>query len=216
MAVPCHIPAPVVDTGMDVFLRTFLPAAAETGVPSPTVNRHLPVLRSCVRPGDAAALVAPCARSDEPASAGGYLLVLTYRRLVVTRQSRLLRQVRLHLNAELRHLGNVAWSPDARTSTIELAATAVDGIRERFLVRAGRPSRMWQLDALFEHLFRPRVATADGIAAAVGGTATASGVGDAAGRVPASVPAQGKPAARVLVGPVPVTPAARLSPAGAR
>ncbi|GIG89244.1 hypothetical protein Pen02_41800 [Plantactinospora endophytica] len=141
-----------------------LPAAAETGVASPTVSRHLPVLRNCVQAGDVTVLVTRCTRPEQPAN--GCLLLLTTRRLVVTQQTRLLHRLRLHLNTELRHLNNVAWNPDPRASVVELAATAVDGVRERFLIRASRPSQMWQLDALFSQVFRPRMAARSRVAAA--------------------------------------------------
>ena len=138
---------------MDVFSRTFLPAAAEAGVAIPTVNRHMPVFRRCVEADDTAVLVARCLRPDRPWQ-GEFLLVLTQRRLVVTQETRLLRRLRLHLNAELRHLGNVNWNPDARLSAVELAATAIDGVRERFWIRAGHPKQLWQLDALLSRVFR--------------------------------------------------------------
>ncbi|MEQ4300394.1 hypothetical protein ABNF97_03195 [Plantactinospora sp. B6F1] len=147
---------------MDVFCRTFLPAAAETGVASPTVSRHLSLLRNCVPAGEITVLVTRCTRPEQPAH--GCLLLLTSRRLVVTEQTRLLHRMRLHLNTELRHLNNVAWNPDSRASMVELAATAVDGVRERFLIRADRPSQMWQLDALFSQVFRPKMAARSGVA----------------------------------------------------
>lgn len=142
---------------MDVFSRTFLPAASEAGVAIPTVSRHLPVLRRCVAPDDATALVARCVRPDRPLC-GDFLLALTYRRLVVTQETRLLRRLRLHLNTELRHLHNVSWNPDPRLSAVELAATAVDGVRERFWIRAGHPGQVWHVDALLSHVFRPETA----------------------------------------------------------
>ncbi|GAA3752818.1 hypothetical protein GCM10022225_41820 [Plantactinospora mayteni] len=145
-----------------MFCRTFLPAAAETGVASPTVSRHLPVLRNCVPAGDVTVLVTRCTRPEQPAH--GCLLLLTTRRLVVTEQTRLLHRLRLHLNTELRHLNNVTWNPDPRVSMVELAATAVDGVRERFLIRADRPSQMWQLDALFSQVFRPKMAARSRVA----------------------------------------------------
>ncbi|MFC6019268.1 hypothetical protein ACFP2T_24050 [Plantactinospora solaniradicis] len=141
---------------MDVFFRTFLPAAAETGVASPTVSRHLPILRNCVDAGDPTILVTRCIRPEQSAH-HSYLLLLTTRRLVVTEQSRVLHRLRLHLNTDLRHLGNVTWTPDPRELLVELAATAVDGVRERFLIRADRPSQVWELDALFSHVFRPKM-----------------------------------------------------------
>ncbi len=96
---------------MDVFSRTFLPAAAEAGVAIPTVSRHMPVFRRCVEADDTAVLVARCLHPDRPLQ-GEFLLVLTHRRLVVTQETRLLRRLRLHLNAELRHL---ATSTGTRT-----------------------------------------------------------------------------------------------------
>ena len=140
---------------MDVFSRTFLPAAAEAGVAFPTASRHLPVLRQCVEADDAVVLATRCLRRDRPNTAE-FLLLLTYRRLVVTQESRLLRRLRLHLNAELRHLSTVTWSPDARLGTVELSATAVDGIRERFLIKVGHPKQVWHLDAVLAGVFKPR------------------------------------------------------------
>jgi hypothetical protein len=87
---------------------------------------------------------------------GEYLLLLTYRRLIVTQRSRLLQRLRLHLNTDLRHLSNVTWTPDPCLSAVELAATAIDGIRERFLIRAGHDKQVWQVDALLNHVFRSR------------------------------------------------------------
>lgn len=141
---------------MDVFSRTFLPAATETGLAVQTVSRHMPVFRRCVGSGDAAILVTRCTRPDRPAP-GDYLLLLTYRRLVVTQQTRVLHRLRLHLNTELRHLSNVTWNPDPRLQAVELAATAIDGIRERFLIRTHHPKQVWQLDALLNHAFRTRL-----------------------------------------------------------
>ena len=140
---------------MDVFSRTFLPAAAEAGVPIATVSRHLPVVRRCVEADDPVVLVTRCLRPDQP-MAGEFLMVLTYRRLVVTQETRVLRRLRLHLNANLRHLSDVSWNPDHRQSVLEMAATAVDGVRERFRMRLGEPERVWHFDELLKHVFRDR------------------------------------------------------------
>ncbi|BCL14744.1 hypothetical protein [Micromonospora sagamiensis] len=141
---------------MDVFDRTFLPAAAETGLAVQTVSRHMPVFRRCVRADDATILVARCTRPDRPVS-GEYLLLMTYQRLVVTRQSPLLHRLHLHLNTELRHLSNVTWNPDSRLQRVELSATAIDGARERFLIRTEHPKQVWQIDTLLDHAFRSRL-----------------------------------------------------------
>ncbi|MEH1016810.1 hypothetical protein V6U90_27385 [Micromonospora sp. CPCC 206060] len=153
---------------MDVFARTFLPAAAENGIALQTISRHMPIFRRCVGTGDAAILVTRCTRPDRPAH-GEYLLLLTYRRLVVTRQTRLLHRLRLHLNTDLRHLRDVTWHPDPRLPAIELVATAIDGIRERFLIRAGHSRQVWQLDALLTQVFRTP-SRAPGDTASAGGT----------------------------------------------
>jgi hypothetical protein len=140
---------------MDVFSRTFLPAAAEAGVAIPTVSRHLPIVRRCVEPDDSTVLVTRCVNPDRPMS-GEFLMVLTYRRLVITHETRVLRRLRLHLNANLRHLSNVTWSPDLRQSAMDVSATAVDGVREKFRMRVSEPDRVWHFDALFKHVFRER------------------------------------------------------------
>jgi hypothetical protein len=140
---------------MDVFSRTFLPAAAEAGVPIGTVSRHMPVFRRCVEPDDATVLVTRCLRPDHPMT-GEFMLLLTYRRLVVTQETRVLRRLRLHLNANLRHLSDVTWNPDLRQSVVEVAATAVDGVRERFRMRLGEPEQVWHFDELLKHVFRDR------------------------------------------------------------
>lgn len=140
---------------MDVFSRTFLPAAAEAGVTIPTVSRHLPIFRRCVEPDDSTVLVTRCVCPDRP-MAGEFLLLLTYRRLVVTQETRVLHRLRLHLNANLRHLSNVTWRPDLRMSAVDVAATAVDGVRERFRMRLSQPEQVWHFDALLKHVFRER------------------------------------------------------------
>ena len=138
---------------MDVFSRTFLPATNEAGVPIPTVSRHMPILRRCVDPDDCTVLVGRCVRPERPMM-GDFLLVLTYRRLVVTQETRVLHRLRLHLNTDLRHLHNVTWSPDLRQAAIEIAATAVDGVRERFWMRLGEPRQVWHVDELLGQVFR--------------------------------------------------------------
>jgi hypothetical protein len=138
---------------MDVFSRTFLPAAAEAGVPIPTVSRHMPIFRRCVESDDTAVLVSRCVRPDAPL-AGEFMLLLTYRRFVVTQETKVLHRLKLHLNANLRHLTNVTWRPDVARSAMEVSATAVDGVRERFWLRLGEPEAVWHLDGLLKHAFR--------------------------------------------------------------
>ena len=138
---------------MDVFSRTFLPAAAEAGVAIPTVSKHMPIFRRCVEPDDSTVLVTRCVSPDHP-MAGDFLMLLTYRRLVITQETRVLHRLRLHLNANLRHLSNVTWNSDLRATAVEIAATAVDGVRERFRVRLVEPEQVWQMDSLLKHVFR--------------------------------------------------------------
>ncbi|MEV0805532.1 hypothetical protein [Micromonospora sp. NPDC050200] len=160
---------------MDVFSRTFLPAAAETGLAAQTVSRHMPIFRQCVGSGDATILVARCGRPDRSV-AGEYLLLLTHRRMVVTQQTRVLHRLRLHLNTELRELSNVTWSPDPRSQSVELAATAIDGVRERFVVHTQHPKQVWQLDTLLNHAFRTRLRTPkERIVATIGETSATAG-----------------------------------------
>jgi hypothetical protein len=145
---------------MDVFSRTFLPAAAEAGVAIPTVSRHMPIFRRCIDPDDTTVLVSRCYRPDAP-MAGEFMMLLTYRRLVVTQETKVFHRLRLHLNANLRHLSNVSWSPDLGRSVLEVAATAVDGVRERFRLRLGEPEAVWRSDTLLQQVFRaPRTAVA--------------------------------------------------------
>ncbi len=140
---------------MDVFSRTFLPAAAEAGVAIATVSRHMPVFRRCVDPDDTAVLVTRCARPDDP-MAGDFMMLLTYHRLVVTQETRLFHRLRLHLNANLRHLSDVTWNPDLRQPVVEMAATAIDGVRERFTLRLAEPQQVWHFDELLKQVFHNR------------------------------------------------------------
>jgi hypothetical protein len=140
---------------MDVFSRTFLPAAAEAGVAIATVSRHMPILRRCVEPDDATVFVTRCISPDRPL-AGDFLLLLTYRRLVITQETRVLHRLRLHLNADLRHLSDVTWRPDPRMSVLDIAATAVDGVRERFRMRLSEPEQVRHFDRMLKYVFRER------------------------------------------------------------
>jgi len=143
---------------MDVFCRTFLPAAAEAGVALPTVSRHMPIFRRCVDSDDTTLMVGRCLRPESPMS-GEFILVLTNHRLVVIQETRVLHRLRLHLNANLRHLSNVNWNPDAPRSAMEITATAVDGVRERFRMRLSAPDAVWRMDGLLRQVFHPRAAT---------------------------------------------------------
>lgn len=143
---------------MDVFSRTFLPATSTAGLPIPVVSRHMPVVRHCVSRDDTTVLVSRCQQIDRPI--GGGLFILTNRSLVVTRETRLMRRVQLHLATDLRYLSNVIWTPYPQSSTIEFAATVVDGMRERLLLRARDRYRLAQLGSLLSHVFRSRAMVA--------------------------------------------------------
>ncbi|HZM83039.1 MAG TPA: hypothetical protein VFC19_45565 [Candidatus Limnocylindrales bacterium] len=121
-----------------------------------TVSRHMPVFRRCVESNDAIVFVTRAHRPDRPVGPE-FVLLLTHKRMVITQESKVLRRLRLHLNSEIRHLANITWHPDPHLAAIELAATAIDGIRERFWIHAGHPKQVWHLDALFSHVFRPRI-----------------------------------------------------------
>src|SRR5437016_13980043 len=118
---------------MDLFARTFLPAAADAGLDMPAISRHIPVFHRCLG-GDSVLLVARCTRADRP-FAGEHVLALSRHRLVVTHESRVVHRLRLHLDAPIHELADVAWAPDAGLTSVELAATAIHGIRARFTIR---------------------------------------------------------------------------------
>jgi hypothetical protein len=138
---------------MDVFSRTFFPAAAAAGVAVPPTGRHMSVFRQCVEADDSAVLLTRCLRPHR-STAGEFLLLLTNRRLVVTQQSRVLHRLSLHLNANLRHLSHVTWAADRdQAGGFEVAATAVDGVRERFWMNLGDHDRVRQVESLFQRVF---------------------------------------------------------------
>jgi hypothetical protein len=136
---------------MELFARTFLPAAADAGLDMPAIGRHLPLFRRCLGTESAVLLVTRCTRSDRPA--GEYLLAVTRHRLVVAHESRVVHRVRLHLDAPLHELFDVSWSVDGTGAGLEFAATAIDGIRERFTIRPRRLETVWQLGARLDRIF---------------------------------------------------------------
>jgi hypothetical protein len=139
---------------MDPFDRTFLPAAAQAGLPMASIGRQVPVFRRCVGLGETVLLLTRCSRLDRPLSCD-YLLLLTRQRLVITAETRVLHRVRLHLDAAISELINVKWEPDTRLTSIELSATAGNGIRERFFIKARQPATIWHVDAALGYVFRP-------------------------------------------------------------
>ncbi|GIF07631.1 hypothetical protein [Actinoplanes siamensis] len=127
---------------MDVISRTFVV------IPS----RHQPIVERCVDADEEPLLVARCTRPQAPL-AGDHLFLLTRRRLVVIRETPLLHRLSLHLNANLRHLSNVTWRPDLSRPALEMAATAVDGVRERFRMRFPDTESVWHFESTLREVF---------------------------------------------------------------
>lgn len=146
--------ASLVTSDMDPFDRTFLPAAAEAGLPMASITRQIPIFRRCIGLGQTVLLLTRCSRLDRPFS-GDHLMLLTRERLVITAESRLLHHTRVHLDADVNELSNVHWEADGRLTSIEFSATAADGVRERFGIKTHKPGTVWQLDAALGYVFRP-------------------------------------------------------------
>ncbi|MBN1174521.1 MAG: hypothetical protein JXA67_20300 [Micromonosporaceae bacterium] len=83
-------------------------------------------------------------------------MLFTKCRLIVTSESRLLRQRKLHLNVEINQLAEVAWTPDPEHGGIQLNATAMDGVREHLWIRLSTVDRVWKLDRLLCESFPAR------------------------------------------------------------
>src|SRR5687768_7227309 len=128
----------------DTFSRTFLPATAQAQLPPAVVNRHVDVLRRCAGDRDSVTIVAACFGPNRPLGRGrpSNLLMLTRNRLIVTTQSPIMRRLRLYLNAELHHLTDVTWTPEPEKNAVQLALTAIDGVREHFWIRLASGAEM--------------------------------------------------------------------------
>jgi hypothetical protein len=113
---------------------------------STTSSGHRSILQRCVEPGDEAVLVAPWVQG---------CLMLTKRRLVVTRKAGMLRRKSLHLNATFAHLSNVSWTVDAR-NRLEVSLTAVDGVRERFVLRLSDHDQVREAEECLRSVMIPR------------------------------------------------------------
>ncbi|HEY7174286.1 MAG TPA: hypothetical protein VH442_05160 [Micromonosporaceae bacterium] len=136
----------------DAFDRTFHAAVTEAGLRLEALGRHVPIFRRVVGAGQAVLLVARCGRLDQP-NHKDHLMVITRDRVVITSESRSLRRARVHLNAAVAALLNVRWQAD--TASVEFAATAIDGVRERFLIEAPTPAVVSHVDAVLGYVFRP-------------------------------------------------------------
>ncbi len=139
---------------MDLFARTYLPAAIDAGLTLPAVLRHLDPIRRCLGGQDAVLLVGRCDRPRRRWS-GEYLLAVTRNRLVLLRRGVLRRQARVHLDTPIHELSDVHWAPEPGQARVQLTATAADGVPERFLIRARNSRSVGQLDAALGHVFRP-------------------------------------------------------------
>ncbi len=139
---------------MDPFDRTFLSAANVAGIPMASISRQIPLLRRCVGLDQTVLLLTRCSLLDRPL-AGDHIMLLTKTRIIVTSESRILHRPRVHLDAAVTTLRNVVWTADRRLTSIELSATAPDGVRERFIIKARLPGMIWHLEAALGYVFRP-------------------------------------------------------------
>lgn len=133
---------------MDTFGFSLLPAAAEAGLDTLTVSRHMPLFRRVVDRGDTTLALATCALPDRLVAARGLLFLLTRTHLVVTRHRR------LHVAARLADLAGASWRSRPLSGVVDL----------RFQHRGRdhhlwvRPSNRSRLESLLGQLLRNRVA----------------------------------------------------------
>jgi hypothetical protein len=138
----------------DLFDRTFRGAAIEAGLKPESLGRHVPTFRRAIGSGQAVLLVVRCSRPDQP-NAADHVLVVSRDRLVVTSETRSLHRVKPHLNAATAALLNVRWQVDPALTSIEFAATVIDGVRERFLISVKDPAAVAHIEAALGYVFRP-------------------------------------------------------------
>ncbi|MEV0839947.1 hypothetical protein AB0I55_10355 [Actinocatenispora sera] len=136
---------------MDTFSLSLLPAAADAGLDTLTVSRHVPVFRRDVGRHDTTLAVAQCVDPNRFINAG-LVLLLTRRRLVVTRQSRLFDRVRPLISADLTELSEIDWTPRDRIGLLDLRFT-VDGDRQHLWVRAPHRQQLGHLVSVFGRTF---------------------------------------------------------------
>jgi hypothetical protein len=152
-------------------LNRFFPATVPctvgaTGAPARVFARHAGVLRRCAGERETALVVAAVDRTVGSARhpfgrhARRDILLLTRNRLVVTTQCRFLRRLRLYLSVDPHQLTDVTWTPEPEFGLVRLAATAVDGVREHFVIRLGDAARVARVDELFREVFHAGVPVA--------------------------------------------------------
>lgn len=137
---------------MDRFSRTLLAASAESGLATITLSRHVPSLRRNLRSDDEVVVLTPCLRAGG-GFPGEFLLLLSKRRLVMTRQSKLLNRVRLSVDAPLSEISDVHWSTEPSMPGIEVAFTYAEE-RHRFWINAQHSRHAWRLEAALARTFR--------------------------------------------------------------
>ena len=137
---------------MDRFSRTLLSAAAESGLATITLSRHVPSFRRSIHCDDEVVILAHCLRPDGQLS-GGHLLLLTRRHVIVTKQSRVLNRIKVEVDSGLADLDDVRWSADPNIPGVEVAFNA-GGTRQRFWIDAQHGKQVWRLDALLAKVFR--------------------------------------------------------------
>ena len=137
---------------MDSFSRTMLAAAAESGLATITLSRHVPNLRRNIRGADQVVILAKCLGSDGLGS-GKYILMLTQNRLVVTRESPRLGRIRPCADFPVNALNGIRWSADPVRPGMEIAFQAA-GEHFRFWIDAGHEKQIWRFDALLARKFR--------------------------------------------------------------
>ncbi|BCJ38991.1 hypothetical protein Athai_64940 [Actinocatenispora thailandica] len=146
---------------MDTFSLSLLPAAADAGLDTLTVSRHVPVFRRDVGRHDTTLAVAQCVDPDRFVNAG-LILLLTRRRLVVTRQSRLFDRVRPLITADLTELAEIDWTARERLGLLDFRFT-VRGAAHHLWVRAPHRGQLAHLVGVFGRTFA--AGTADELAA---------------------------------------------------
>jgi hypothetical protein len=149
---------------MDRFGYSLLPAAAEAGLGTTTLCRHIPVFRRVVGRDETTLVIAPCFGPHRLLDSG-LLLLLTDAHLVITQRARPLQRIRLYLHAGVTELADVRAAP--RRDAVELRFRT--GAEHEFLVRPGYPADVHRLAAALRGGLVPdALPVAGGTAARVG------------------------------------------------
>jgi hypothetical protein len=141
---------------MDTFGFSLLPAAAEAGVDTLTVSRHIPLFRRAVDRHDTTLVLASCTLPDRLVAGNGLLLLLTRTHLVVTRHRRVPDRVRPHVAAPLADLSDVRWASRPLTQVIDLHFQHA-GREHHLWIRTRHPGQLARLGSVFGALFPPPI-----------------------------------------------------------